>query len=54
MHIGMAHTTAKRQVKWHPDKFAGGGDEQTREFAAELSRMANEAADVARKQAAMT
>jgi len=40
------------QVKWHPDKFAGGGDEQTREFAAELSRMANEAADVARKQAA--
>lgn len=40
------------QVKWHPDKFAGGGDEQTRTFAAELSRMANEAADIARKQAA--
>ena len=40
------------QVKWHPDKLAGGGDEQAREFAAELSRMANQAADVARKQAA--
>ena len=34
----------------HPDKQYG--DEKSREFAAELSRLANEAANVARKQAA--
>ena len=36
------------QVKWHPDRQYG--DEASRAFAAELSIMVNEAADVARKQ----
>ena len=38
------------QVKWHPDRQYG--DEASREFAAELSVMVNEAANVARKQLA--
>lgn len=39
------------QVKWHPDKFAGGNDEKAKEFAAELSQKANEAARIAKMQA---
>ena len=39
------------QVKWHPDKFANGNDEKAKEFAAELSQKANEAARIAKMQA---
>ena len=38
------------QVQWHPDKQSG--DENALKFADELSRLANEAASVARKQEA--
>lgn len=38
------------QVRWHPDKWPA-DDAKAREFAEELSRIANEAAMVAKKQA---
>jgi hypothetical protein len=38
------------QLKWHPDKQYG--DEESREFAGEIARLVNEAANVARQQAA--